>query len=219
MHKCVYCFLFYVRACCLNPPFSCQKKNNKRCQLSYGSTSACVYMSTYLSPAGIVSKRLNWSSWCFVENLSISKIRVFCHNTSITATCCQLCSTKVNARCEKLANVVCRTKLTILAKVDVRLTSWAILSHLASISVYSRMRVGQRVARVHLRLLILVSYCSAPLAVAATTVHAVVLSSHAPSHRSATYSVSEIYMVKWRHRVHGHDDRHFVGIRRYNALS
>jgi len=58
--------------------------------------------------------------------------------------------TTVDAKYDKLATVVGRTKLTILVKVDVRLTTNDSLSHSASTSVYITMRVRLRVALVHL---------------------------------------------------------------------
>ena len=56
-----------------------------------------------------------------------------------------------------LEKFVDRNKLTILATVGVRPTTLASLSHRASTIVYSKMRERQRVARVHLRQLILVT--------------------------------------------------------------
>jgi len=71
--------------------------------------------------------------------------------------CCQLSSTETDAQCDKLSTVVGRTKLTILATIDAQPTSWpCCLSHWATTSVYSTMRVRQRVARVHLQQPVLV---------------------------------------------------------------
>jgi len=82
------------------------------------------------------------------------------HGTSIVATCCQFSSArafKVDAYCDKLATVVGQTKLAVFATVDVRPTNPVSLSHSVSTCVYIAMRVRQRVARVHLRQLILVT--------------------------------------------------------------
>lgn len=58
-----------------------------------------------------------------------SGLRKVCYDTSVVATYCQLGSTSVDAQCDKLATVVGRTKLAMLATVDVRLTILANLSH------------------------------------------------------------------------------------------
>jgi len=67
--------------------------------------------------------------------------------------CCHLISTKVDAYCAKPVTVVGRTKLTILAKVDVRPMTDGV-GQFVTLSIHlclQHMRVRQRVARVHLR--------------------------------------------------------------------
>ena len=43
----------------------------------------------------------------------------FRHGESIVAMCCQLTNSSANAQCDKLATIVGRTELTMLATVDV----------------------------------------------------------------------------------------------------
>jgi len=74
---------------------------------------------------------------------------------SIVTTCRQLTSTKLHAQCDELDRRRCQ--LTILATIAIQLI-------VLSTSLYSTIRERQRVARVHLRQLILVHcYCSLPV--------------------------------------------------------
>ena len=61
-----------------------------------------------------------------VPNPGLIKFR---YGASIVATCGHRSSTKTDAECDKLATLVGRTKLTILATVDVRATTVVSLSH------------------------------------------------------------------------------------------
>ena len=87
------------------------------------------------------------SLWNFVPD---SELWNFRHRTSIVAACCQLRWIKANAHCGKLATIFDRTKLTVLATVDVLPTTLASWLHWASISVYSAMYLSHCVVQVHL---------------------------------------------------------------------
>ena len=110
----------------------------------------------------------------FLQHVLHCVVREFGYGTSIVATCCQLISTKVEAQYYKLdyrrSNWSCTLILLVyrrptIATIVVRYARAVWMQHFATVdrrphwastSVCSTMRVKQRVARVHLRQLVLV---------------------------------------------------------------
>ena len=89
------------------------------------------------------------------NTLDLDNFRI---GTSIVATCCQLISTNMYVQCKKLATVVGRIKLKILATVDIRPTTLDSFQHWASIFAYGTIRIRQRVVRVYPQQLIFVPF-------------------------------------------------------------
>ena len=94
-------------------------------------TSCCrdirIYPKMIVLPSRMVSQSLNIKNFATARVLGLAN------------------STQVDSECGKLATVVVgRTKLTVLATVDVRPTTLASLSQRASISVYSACEAARR---------------------------------------------------------------------------
>ena len=99
-----------------------------------------------------------WESWGYCQNngtslwnfITKSEVGKFHYGMSIVAAC-----TKADAQCDKLTIVV--SWIIVFATVAVRPTTLLSISRRASTAVHSTMCVRQRVARVRLRQLTLVT--------------------------------------------------------------
>ena len=132
---------------CHNFTSRCSVETPGWCELVFGiETSFDLSCTVSEGNLGISDNKGN-SLWNFVPD---SELWNFRHGTSIVAACCQLRWIKANAHCDKLATIFGRTKLTVLATVDVLPTTLASWLHWASISVYSAMYLSHCVAQVHL---------------------------------------------------------------------